>query len=167
LRIENCDSVPLPYACGLHPGFRWPFAGGDRRDYSISFGADESPEVPEISDRGLFLPSVRRIPIKGRSLALTGELFARDALCFLNARSRSLRFEHKSGAALSVAAIDFPHFALWAKPEASFLSIECWTGHGDPDGFAGDLFAKPSMRVLDPGACGHHVAEYGFESPME
>jgi galactose mutarotase-like enzyme len=167
LRVVNCGSVPLPYACGLHPGFRWPFAGGDRRDYAILFGADESPEIPEISDLGLFLPSVRRIPLAGRALALTPELFAREALCFLNAQSRSLRFEHTSGAAISVTATDFPHFALWAKPEAFFLSIECWTGHGDPDGFAGDLFAKPSMRVLEPGARGHHVAEYGFDSPAE
>lgn len=167
LRVENCGAGPMPYACGLHPGFRWPFAGGDRRDYAIRFGADESPQVPEISGRGLFLPSVRQIPVVGRSLALTPELFAREALCFLNARSRSLRFEHISGAAISVSATDFPHFALWSKPEAHFLSIECWTGHGDPDGFAGDIFTKPSMRVLEPGACGHHVAEYGFGTAAE
>jgi galactose mutarotase-like enzyme len=165
LCVENCGPIPMPYACGLHPGFCWPFAGGERRDYVIRFGEPEGPEVPEISDRGLFLPNVRQIPIAGRELALTPELFAHEALCFLNARSRALRFEHESGAAISVTATDFPHFALWAKADASFLSVECWTGHGDPDGFDGDLFAKPFMRVLEPGGRGHHVANYEWSEP--
>ncbi len=160
LAVENRGSGPMPYACGLHPGFRWPFAG--RGDYAILFSQKEEPFVPEISPGGLFRDARRRIPLENRKLALNAELFAAEALCFLNARSRALRFAHEGGAALTIEASDFPHFALWSKPPAEFLAIECWTGHGDPEGFCGDLFEKPSMRVLAPGAVAHHSARYSF-----
>jgi hypothetical protein len=118
--------------------------------------------VPEISPQGLFLESRRPIPLKGRRLALTPALFATEALCFLNARSSSLRLQHEDGAALTVETSNFPHLALWSKPPAEFLAIKCWTGHGDPADFDGDLFEKPSMRILAPGAVAHHSARYCF-----
>ncbi len=162
LTVENRGEGPMPYACGLHPGFRWPFAGGARGDYFLWFSAPEDPFAPEISRQGLFRNSRRRIPLEGQKLALTPELFAAEALCFLNARSRALRFQHAGGAALTIETSDFPHWALWSKPPAGFLAIECWTGHGDPEEFRGDLFEKPSMRVLAPGAVAHHGARYSF-----
>jgi galactose mutarotase-like enzyme len=164
LTFKNRGTGPMPYACGLHPGFRWPFSGGAQGDYAICFSAAEEPFVPSISDRGLFLETRRPIPLDGRKLALKPALFAAEALCFLNARSRSLRFEHAEGAALTVETSNFPHFALWSRPGADFLAIECWTGHGDPDGFNGDLFEKPSMRILAPEAVAHHVARYSFSA---
>jgi galactose mutarotase-like enzyme len=45
---------------------------------------------------------------------------------------------------------NFPHIALWSRPGAPFLCLEAWTGHGDPEYFDGDIFAKPSMRLLNP-----------------
>ena len=115
LTVENRGEGPMPYACGLHPGFRWPDAA--RGDAAILFSEAEDPFVPEISPRGLFLKSQRPVPLNGRNLALTPALFAAEALCFLNARSSSLRFQH-GGAALSIEPSDFPHFALWSTPPA-------------------------------------------------
>src|SRR5579862_495391 len=37
LTIENRGNAAMPYACGLHPGFRWPFAGGEPEDYVLRF----------------------------------------------------------------------------------------------------------------------------------
>jgi galactose mutarotase-like enzyme len=163
LRVENRGAGPMPYACGLHPGFRWPFDGGDPSDYTVSFACAETPAVPEISADGLFLSTSRTIPLSGRRLPLTPDLFASEALCFLNARSRSLRFGREAGAALSIATEDFPHLALWSRPPAPFLCVESWTGHGDRDDFSGDLFEKDSMRVLPPGRGAMHTALYAFD----
>lgn len=163
LTVTNCGGGPMPYACGLHPGFCWPFAGGEMADYGLVFETAEEPWVPDISRAGLFSPTKRCIGLEGARLALAADLFAKEALCFLDARSRSVRFEHRSGAALVVAAEDFPHFAFWGRPPAPFLSIETWTGYGDPEGFAGDLFEKPSMRLLAPGAQARHAAHYSLE----
>jgi galactose mutarotase-like enzyme len=163
LTVTNLGAAPLPYACGLHPGFRWPFAGGTLEDYCLRFAAAEGPFVPEISDKGLFLPNRRQIPLEGQLLRLTAELFAKEALCFLFAQSRCVRFEHvPSGSALVVEVEDFPHLAFWSRLGAPFLSIETWTGYGDPHGFAGEIFEKPGMRVLAPGAAARHAACYKY-----
>ena len=65
----------------------------------------------------------------------------------------------------SAIAMDFPgfdHCALWTRPGAPFLCLEAWTGHSDPVGFTGDLFEKPSMRVLQPGERARHGVTYRF-----
>ena len=90
---------------------------------------------------------MRPIPLRGRELALSDALFAGDALCFLDPASRSLRFEQSGGAAIEMDFHGFDHVALWTRPGAPFLCLEAWTGYSDPEGFAGDLFEKPSMRA--------------------
>jgi galactose mutarotase-like enzyme len=163
LRIENPGERDLPYACGLHPGFRWPFAGGAISDYAILFEKAEDPEVPVIAPGGLFSARRRKTTLDGRRLALSPETFAKEALCFLDVKSRSLRFEAPDGSAIAMRTRDFPHYALWSRPGAPLLSIEAWTGHGDPEGFDGELTDKPSLRWLAPGASATHEAQFAFE----
>lgn len=165
LVVRNDGDGPMPYACGLHPGFCWPFAGGAPDDYKIVFAERETSAVPVISPDGLFTRQTRRVPLDGRRLALTPALFAREALCFLDARSRSLRFGHRSGAAIDIELEDFPHIALWSRPTGRFLSIEAWTGHGDFVDASGDLFEKFSMRHLGPGASADHRVTITYSSP--
>lgn len=162
LAVHNAGAGAMPYACGLHPGFRWPFAGGTPDDYTIEFAADETANVPVISAAGLFTEQTRVVPVIGRRLTLSEALFAREALCFLDAKSRSLRFAHAGGAAITLVLEDVRHIALWARPGGRFLSIEAWTGHGDFEDSDGDLWTKPSMIRLEPGATRLHAATYGF-----
>jgi galactose mutarotase-like enzyme len=51
---------------------------------------------------------------------------------------------------------------LWTRPGAPFLCLEPWTGYSDPDGFTGDVFEKPGMRVLEPGERARHEARFIF-----
>lgn len=160
--VGNPGAVPLPYALGLHPGFRWPFAGGPRDGHRVVFEREERPFVPEITPAGLFSATPRPVPLEGRMLALTDELMSREALCFLDARSRSVAFEAPSGEAITIETKNFPHLALWTLPPAPYLCIEAWTGHGDPDGFAGELAEKPSMLLLEPGGTATHDVRIGW-----
>ena len=65
-----------------------------------------------------------------------------------------------SGASIAMEFPGFDHAALWTRPRAPFLCLEAWTGMSDPEGFAGDLFEKPGMRILQPGASARHEARY-------
>jgi len=162
-KVENSGAICLPYALGLHPGFAWPFATGARGDYCVEFEQDEVPEVPLITADGLFSNLRRPLPLQGTVLPLTEELFTNDALSFLNAKSRLLRFIAPDGSAIRMEVEDFPHFALWTRPGAPFLCLEAWTGYGDPEDFAGDISEKPSIRFLPPGACARHAARLIYE----
>ena len=160
--VANPGDAPAPYACGLHPGFRWPFAGAPREGAIVRFAQGERPEVPVMAPGGLIGAAMRPVPLKGRELALSDTLFVNDALCFLKPNSRSLRFEQPDGSAISMDFSGFDHCALWTRPGAPFLCLEAWTGYSDPVGFTGDLFEKPSMRVLQPGERARHGARYGY-----
>ena len=117
-----------------------------------------------IAPGGLFSTQTRKIPLQGRELALTPDLFE-EALCFLDARSAGLDFfaRHEAGEEkprLRMELENFPHVALWSRPGAPFLCLEAWTGHGDPQNFEGDVFAKPSMRALNPGENARCAAKF-------
>ncbi|QCI67009.1 aldose 1-epimerase family protein [Phreatobacter stygius] len=161
--VTNPGARALPYALGLHPAFRWPLAGLDRADHAILFEKPENPEVPVIAPGGLISPARRPVPLDGRRLKLTDDLFAADALCFLDANSRSFRLvAGDKGPSIALEADDFPHLALWAKPGAPFVSMEVWTGHGDPQGYSGELVDKPGMRLLAPGAKAGHGVDFVY-----
>ena len=162
LEVKNTGSKPMPYACGLHPGFNWPFGRCAKAGARVRFAQSERPEVPVIAAGGLVSTETRPVPLDGKVLPLDDDLFAREALCFLDAASRSLRFEQADGSAVEMTLDGFPHIALWTRPAAPFLCLEAWTGYSDPVDFAGDLYDKPSMRVLAPHEGARHAARFRF-----
>ncbi|WP_123692839.1 aldose 1-epimerase family protein [Allostella humosa] len=164
LTVDNPGERAMPYAVGLHPGFSWPLAGAPRDGHRVVFERVEPGTVPVIAPGGLFSTARRPVPLRdGRVLALDDALFAKDALCFLDAASHHVRFENGQGQAITVASDDFPHLALWSRPGAPFLSVESWTGHGDPVDFSGELIDRPSMRLLAAGASVHHRLSWLWE----
>lgn len=160
--VRNADTSDMPYAFGFHPAFQWPFDGGAREDYAIEFDSAERAEVPEITPDGLIGTNRRSVPLVGTRLPLDPRMFT-EALCFLNAHSQSLRFVAPSGAAIGMTVENVPHFALWTKPDAPFLSMEAWTGHADPEGFSGDLFERPSMIRLAAGHVRRHLVTLAWQ----
>ncbi|MGA2494371.1 MAG: aldose 1-epimerase family protein [Roseiarcus sp.] len=162
LEVANPGDAPAPYACGLHPGFRWPFAGAGRAGARVRFDKDEPANAPAIAPGGLISAKTRAIPLNDKMLPLDDQLFASDAVCFLEPASRSLRFEQADGSAIEMDFSGFGMAALWTRPGAPFLCLEAWTGHSDPEGFAGDLFEKPAMRALAPGGLARHRAVYRY-----
>jgi len=162
LIVENRGAKSLPYACGLHPAFRWPLAGSKAR-HALVFDAAEEPELPVIGPGGLFMRERKRVPLEDRILPLAPELFAKDALVFLDIKSRRVAFDNGAGARIVCEHPDFPHIGFWTRPGAPYLCLEPWTGHGDPEDFWGELSEKPSMRLLAPGESARHRATFRFE----
>ena len=164
LEVANPGEAPAPYACGLHPGFRWPIAGARREGALVRFEKPERAEVPVILPGGLVGDTMRPAPLQGRELALSDALFANDALCFLNCASRSLAFIDASGASIAMEFPGFPHAALWTRPGAPFICLEAWTGFSDTEGFAGELADKPGMRLLKAGERARHAARFAYRA---
>ena len=165
IEVANPSDAPMPYAAGLHPGFRWPFAGGEREGSYVEFAQDEDPMVPVMAPGGLIGKAKRRVPLQGRRLMIDDALFANDANCFLSSNSRSLTFAQANGASISMDFPGFPHVALWRRQGAPYLCLEPWTGYSDPEGFDGELSQKPSMTLLEPGGKARHEAVYWFTPP--
>lgn len=161
MTVRNRGAAPMPYACGFHPGFAWPFAGGRQEDYAIVFDSKETGEVPVIAPGGLIGTARRNVPVAGRRLALTASLFATDALCFLNPASRSLQFAGPQGT-ITMRPQNLPHMALWMRPGGQYLCLEAWSGYSDPEGFVGELAEKPSISLLPAEASARHAVVYEF-----
>ncbi len=157
--ISNAGSHRMPYAVGLHPGFALDWSAGAHR---FIFDEPERSQVPLIAPGGLFSARQRPVPLEGRVLDLTPELFADEALCFLDTRSRAFALGAPDGR-LRIEAPDFPHLVLWNRKGGPFLAIESWTGTGDPEGFDGAFFERPSMIHLEPGANRQHHVRYAWE----
>jgi len=166
IEVANPGDAPAPYACGLHPGFRWPLGPAGRDGAFVRFEKPEAETVPAIAPGGLIGRGVRRVPLDGRDLPLSDALFANDAVCFLDCASRSLAFHDASGASITMEFPGFRHAALWTRPGAPFVCLEAWTGYSDPEGFAGDLFEKPSMLVLPPGETARHEARFVYRDTL-
>jgi galactose mutarotase-like enzyme len=156
IEVRNTDTRDLPYAIGFHPAFPWPLSGNGREGHRVSFETEESDVVPEVAAGGLLARRSRRVPMEGRDLPLSPELFS-EAMVFLGAKSRTMRFEAADGAAIVMETENFPHLAVWSRPSAPFLSLECWTGHADWEGASGQLGELASMTNLRPRQTGRHA----------
>jgi galactose mutarotase-like enzyme len=160
--VRNAGDGAMPYAIGLHPGFCWP--ADARANARIVFDAPETPEVPVIAPGGLFSARRRRVSFADpRTLPISDETFAREALCFLDCASRAVEFHGSGGPRLRVVWEGFNHLVVWSRPGAPFVCIETWSGYGDPENFVGELQEKPGMSLLPPGAVATHAVEYSIQ----
>jgi galactose mutarotase-like enzyme len=159
--VRNRDQTLLPYAIGFHPGFA--LSSDPSREAYFRFagqnGREVKPYVPIIAAGGLFAPEQRAVDMKEGQLTLSPALWAHEALCFLDVPTHEYHVQ-LGDVGLDISTHHFPHCVLWSRPHAPFVCVESWTGYGDPVGFDGDLFAKPSMIHLPAEAVGEHFVSY-------
>jgi len=151
VRAQNLGGSAMPASMGFHPAFRWPLPyGAERSAHEMLFARDEPGPVSKVVG-GLLSPTPKANPVEGRHLALTDELFAEDALIFLDPQSRSLRYGPAEGRALHVDFPDMPYLGIWTKPGAGFVCIEPWHGFASPEDFDGELADKHGMVLIGAG----------------
>lgn len=160
--VTNPGDEPLPYAIGFHPGFCWPFDGGDPAAYRIVFAEQERAVATRIAPGGLFTDETIPLDLDGRVLDFARTLHSQDSLPMRDANSRSLSFTAPSGAAIEIAVENLPHWVFWSLPKSPYLCIEGWSGYGDPVGFVGDLAEKPGLIHLKPGEERRHAFGFRF-----
>lgn len=153
--VRNLGEATMPFSFGFHPALRWPLEpGGTRADHAITFAEPEPAPISRLDAEGLIRPERQPSPIHGRQLNLRDELFGDDALIFADLVSRSVTYGAiaKGGRHIRMDFDNLPLLGVWTKPGAGYICIEPWQGVADPQGFGADIFAKPGIVALVPGA---------------
>ncbi|QRG04674.1 aldose 1-epimerase family protein [Xanthobacter dioxanivorans] len=150
--LRNRGPESLPASFGFHPAFLWPLPyGGRRADHRLIFEQPETGPVHRPSG-GLLSAATEPNPAARAILTPDDAMFERDALIFLNVRSRHVRYGVPDGPGLEIAFPGMPDLGLWTKPGAPFLCIEPWAGHATPEGDERPFVEKPGLVHLPPGA---------------
>lgn len=148
----NRSGADMPASFGFHPGFSWPLPyGRPRAAHRIVFDHDEPAPLLQLED-GLVARDDRPSPVEGSVLPLEDGLFADDALIWDRLASSSLVYGADGGPSLLIAWGGTPHLGIWTKPGAHFICVEPWAGLADRAGYAGEIWDKPGMRRIGPGA---------------
>lgn len=154
--IHNCGKREMPFQIGGHPGFNCPlFPGESYSDYQLVFEKEETCTVPTpITETGL-IDMEHRITFfrNQKTLPLSHELFAKDAIILDGLRSKSVALRgksHEKGIRLDFP--DFPYLILWSSAnEGPFIAIEPWTGLSTCSD-EGDVFEeKRNIQKVAPG----------------
>jgi len=146
--VTNAGDAVMPASFGFHPALRWPLPyGKPRAAHEIVFDRAEPAPIRRPVD-GLLSSATFASPVRDRRLALHDGLFEDGALVFDRLESRSAVY----GDVVRVSFPEMPHLGIWTKPGAGFVCIEPWQGHASPQGFDGELAAKPGMVAIAPGA---------------
>ena len=152
MTASNPGEVDLPASFGFHPGFAWPLPYGERReDHDILFDQPE-PSALCLLDAGLIARENRPSPVDGSTLPLHDDLFAADALIWRSLESRGCLYGAPQGPQLRLDWSDMPNLGIWTRPGARFICIEPWDGIADRADFSGDIWEKPGIRAIAPGA---------------
>ncbi|WP_295558198.1 aldose 1-epimerase family protein [uncultured Hyphomicrobium sp.] len=151
--LTNTGGGPLPASFGYHPAFLWPLPyGAARAEHRILFEVAETASAHRPDAQGLIVPASRPAQLDGRTLTLDDALFADGALVLTELKSRSLTYGAATGPHLRITAPDTPHLGIWSMRTAPFVCIEPWQGYADPAGFEGEIWDKPGIVRVEPGA---------------
>lgn len=148
--VTNPGDEPLPASFGFHPAFRWPLPyGGTKSEHRLVF---EKAEVEPVHRPvgGLLSSAGEPNPAVDAVFAPDDALFARDALIFLNPRSRHVRFGVPGQPGLEVAFPGMDQLGIWSKPGAPFLCIEPWSGYASPEDAPAEFTEKPGLSLIAP-----------------
>ena len=152
IRVKNLGKNPMPFSFGLHPGFalNW-FTRSKMEDYKLVFDKTEIVNR-ELVEGGLI--STESVPfLKNETvLELNDSYFANDAIVLKNIKSDIVTLiSKKSDKSIKMKIGDFPDFAVWGQPEAPFICLEPWHGHGDRINHDYNIWNKEGIIRLGTG----------------
>ncbi len=144
-KITNHGNERMPFSIGGHPAFATP---KPFTSYALEFENMEELESYTLENDLLSNAKVN-IPLDGKRLPLTYNLFEKDALIFkeLNSNRISLLEDNKS--ILHFYFADFKQFGIWTKMNAPFICLEPWLGYSDLTDSDGNIENKEGILFLE------------------
>ena len=148
--VENKGEETLYFSVGAHPAFKVPLVSGNSySDYFLQFNESEITGIYPLSPEGLI--ELEPLPMLDNTnqLALTKQLFYKDALVFKELQSTSISIlNNKNSNGLKLSYQGFPYMGIWAAKNADFVCIEPWCGIADNVATSGNLEEKEGMNEL-------------------
>jgi galactose mutarotase-like enzyme len=116
----------------------------------LEFSEIENANVWPLSKQGLVANESIPFFLQTNKLALTKELFYKDALVFKNLASNSICIQsNKSEHGLTVNFTGFSYMGIWSFKDADFVCIEPWCGIADNESTTQQLIEKEGMIALE------------------
>jgi galactose mutarotase-like enzyme len=157
--VRNTGASVMPFSIGCHEAYNLP---GPLEECFLEFEKMETSDPCLINAKGMVSADTVSVMKNTRTLPLSKTLFDRDALIFLDVKSKKITLGAKnSPRRLTVEFAGFPQLGIWAKPAAPFVCIEPWFGHSDPEHPYGDIWKKPGIIHLEAGktfVCTHQIS---------
>lgn len=155
--VRNDSSETMYFSIGAHPAFVCP-SGTDREDvlkgYQLDFYTNKKELLSgELTSEGTLSPVKRQLPLTEGRLALSSELFAKDALILDSETIHTVSIIDPEGNEFLKVQFDTPQLGIWspAGKNAPFVCIEPWFGRCDAADFSGELSEREYGNSLEPG----------------
>lgn len=149
-KVKNTSEKELYFSLGAHPGFAIDTKNGLKYDdYEIAFSDDEKLEIHPLIDN-LISKEIKTINLENKTLPLSYELFAKDALVMTNMESKALILRNnKNKEKVIFSFYNFPYFGIWAAKNADFVCLEPWQGIADLEDHNQELTEKFGILKLE------------------
>ena len=149
-QVKNLSEKEMYFSLGAHPGFAIDTKNGlSYNDYEIVFSDDEKLEIHPLIDN-LISNETQTIELENKTLHLSYETFAKDALVMTTMKSRELILRnHKNTDKVIFTFSNFPYFGIWAAKNADFVCLEPWQGIADLENHNQELTEKFGILKLE------------------
>lgn len=149
--VKNLATNDLYFSIGGHPAFAVPLNSNEAfDDYFLQFNKDESLTAHHVLNN-LISNNTKVIALNQRKLALTHQLFAKDALVLKTLKSDTISLlNQKNKHGLDFKFKDFPYFGIWAAKNADFVCLEPWCGIADGENHHQEFTQKEGINCLLP-----------------
>jgi len=147
--VKNTSEKQLYFSLGVHPGFAIDTENGlQYNDYEIVFSDDEKLEIHPLIDN-LISKETKTVNLENKTLPLSYDLFAKDALVMTNMKSKELILKNnKNDHKVIFTFSNFPYFGIWAAKNADFVCLEPWQGIADLEDHNQELTEKFGILKL-------------------
>lgn len=146
VKIINKGNNKMHFNIGEHPGFN---LFSDIENYQVIFNKKESFISPSVSLDKLLDFSKPNVQYKNiKSIRLNNELFIEDAIINSNVKSSKVILK-SNDYSLQYSFKGYKTFAIWTKPNNSFICLEPWIGYADKVDSNKELLNKGQLITLN------------------
>lgn len=150
--ITNKDKDVMPFAFGLHPGFKVPLHENETfEDYKVEFEKDEHMKQIIFDKNKKEKPYIKDIKMKTWNLNYD-DIEKHETLVYTDLNSKYVTLSGKEGNGVKVTCDGYPFFAIWtAERNAPFICLEPWYSHDDYEVVNVEFKNREGMKQLNSG----------------